>query len=63
MSQRNKLDLQTLYHNLSDLNDISKEVSNDLKNKNEILKTGYKDCVECKAYIDRSTIGKQKRRS
>jgi hypothetical protein len=61
MSQFNKKNLEMLYANLRDLNDISREVTHDLRNKNEILKNGYKDCVECKAYIDRSTLNKKRK--
>ena len=60
MSQKNGMNLQMLYSNLRDLNDISRDVTNDLRYKNEILKNGYKDCVECKAYIDRSTVNKKR---
>lgn len=43
--------LQTLAQNLRDINEISAKVTNEFKNKNNILKGGLNDCRVCRKYM------------
>lgn len=60
-NKQNHIDLRTLINNLRDLDYVSKRVSNELRNKNEILKGGVRDCAQCKLFIDNSVKNKQRK--
>lgn len=54
MSQNNKKNLEMLRDNLRDLNEIARVITQDIHNKNNILKNGFIDCVECKTLLDKT---------
>ena len=58
MSTKQHTDVQTLVKNLRDLDYVSRKVSNEFRMKNEILKSGLKDCEQCRRYVDNTRRNK-----
>ena len=51
-TQSQNVDLNTLFENLMDLNEVSKQVSNEMENKNRIIRTNIKDNQRFRKIID-----------
>lgn len=60
MSQQkpNDKNMSYLLENFRDLNTISKHISDEMKQKNQILSTGLKDCTTCTMYLNMNTAKK-----
>ena len=64
MSQKpQSIDLRVLLHNLRDLDDISRNISKEIEDKNKILLGGLDDCRVCRKYIDRNKLMTNKKQN
>lgn len=50
MSDQN---INTILHNLKELDDITQHVSNEIQQKNKILQGGLNDCRSCRLKVDK----------
>jgi hypothetical protein len=53
-TQISNTDLNELFMNLRDLDDISRKMSNEIEKKNQMLQSELKDCKTCRIYIDQN---------
>ncbi len=54
MEKNDDKTLQILLKNLQDLNNISLKISNELEDKNRILRGSIQDCETCRTFVDNS---------
>lgn len=53
MSNKDNIDINELLQNLRDLDYISRQVYNEMDQKNKILQGGLSDCKACQSYIEK----------